>query len=48
MARHYDPQYLRSQTRNFVHWEQRQPVQALRLDEAGIADLARQVLKNRD
>lgn len=48
MARHYDPQYLRSQTRNFVHWEQRQSVQALRLDEAGIADLARQVLKNRD
>lgn len=44
MARHYDPQYLRSQSRNFVCWGQRQSVSAATLSEAGITDLARQVL----
>ena len=46
MALHYDPQYLRSQARNFQQWAQRQSVQASSLSEAGIVDLARQVLKN--
>ena len=46
MALHYDPQYLRSQARNFQLWAQRQSVQASSLSEAGIVDLARQVLKN--
>ena len=46
MALHYDPQYLRSQARNFQQWAQRQSVQASSLSEAGIEDLARQVLKN--
>lgn len=42
MALHYDPQYLRSQSRNFKQWEQRQSVSATALSEAAIADLARQ------
>ncbi len=44
MALHYDPQYQRSQSRNFVHWGARQSVQADRLDADGIAALAQQVL----
>ncbi|CAB5707118.1 tRNA 2-selenouridine synthase [Delftia tsuruhatensis] len=45
MALHYDPHYQRSQERHFSRWRARRTVQAADLGEAGIADLAGQVLR---
>jgi tRNA 2-selenouridine synthase len=42
-ALHYDPLYARSQAQHFHQWAQRRTVQAEALDEAGIAQLARQL-----
>jgi len=42
LTQHYDPLYQRSQARHFAAWDARQPLAAEALDEAGIAQLARQ------
>jgi tRNA 2-selenouridine synthase len=42
-ALHYDPLYARSQSQHFHQWAQRQSVPASRLDDEGIAQLARQL-----
>jgi tRNA 2-selenouridine synthase len=44
MAQHYDPHYQRSQERHFTQWRTRRTVQTADLSEAGIAELARQIL----
>lgn len=44
MARHYDPLYARSQHKNYLGWPQRQVVRSDDLTDAGIAQLAAQVL----
>lgn len=45
MALHYDPQYQRSQSRNFKHWPQRQSVQASSLSVEAVRALAQQILQ---
>jgi len=44
MRLHYDPSYARSQAAHLFHWDTRRAVHTADLGEAGIAELARQVL----
>lgn len=44
MALHYDPQYQRSQARNFVQWPQRLTVQAEHLGPQALQHLAQDIL----
>jgi tRNA 2-selenouridine synthase len=44
MALHYDPHYGKSQNTHFARWPERQVIASQDLSDAGIEDLARQIL----
>jgi tRNA 2-selenouridine synthase len=43
MRLHYDPQYLRSQTKHFAQWPHKQTVHSNDLSDNGIQALAQQI-----
>jgi tRNA 2-selenouridine synthase len=45
LVTHYDPSYLRAATQNYLHYDEAQALSLERLDEAGMAHAAAELLK---
>src|SRR5712664_3841344 len=47
LVTHYDPSYLRATTQNYLHYDEARSLSLERLDETGMAQAARELLKAR-
>jgi tRNA 2-selenouridine synthase len=47
LVTHYDPSYLRATTQNYLHYDDARSLSLERLDETGMAQAARELLKGR-
>jgi len=47
LVTHYDPSYLRAATQNYLHYDDARSLSLERLDETGMAQAARELLKGR-